>query len=417
MLDPSDRRTGEPCGRPAAGGLTAAGGRPVDVSVLVPVLDEADGIRDALRAMRAQRFDGTIELLLADGGSTDGTRELLAELAREDPRIRVLDNPRRGTASGLNVCLAHARGRYVARMDAHTAYPPDYLRLGVERLERGDVAWVAGAAVPEGRGPVARAVAVALTTWAGRGGSRKWAADAGGAGERELDTGVFGGVWRREDLLAHGGWDEGWPRNQDSELAARFLGRGQRIVMLEGMGARYRPRDSLRGLARQYRGYGLYRCRTACRHPSSLRRSALLPPLVATALVGALAAPRPLRAASRLGLVAYAGLLASAAAQAVARGRRAEGARLPAVLATMHLAHGVGFLEGALRWGPPWRAALRAVGPARGRRPQPYAGPVEAPSLVGPAVAPPTPSRLSSRPGAEAGEERARRRRVLVAHG
>lgn len=358
----------------------------IDVSVLVPVLDEGAGIRETVEWIRSQRFPGRLEFLFADGRSTDDTRAQLEELAAADPRIRVLDNPRRGTASGLNVCLAHARGRYVARMDAHTIYSPDYLRLGVERLQRGDVDWVAGAAVPDGRGAVGRAVGAALGTWAGRGGSRKWAADEGGTGERELDTGVFGGVWRREDLLAHGGWDEGWPRNQDSELAARFLGRGQRIVMLEGMGARYRPRESLRGLARQYRGYGMYRCRTARRHPGSLRHTALLPPLVVLDLVGALAAPRPLRGAARLGAVAYAGLLGSAAVQAARRGQRAEGALLPAVLAAMHLSHGVGFFEGAARWGAPWRAVLRAAG-VLPEAPAPYDGPVFAPSLAAAATA------------------------------
>ena len=78
-------------------------------------------------------FPGTVEFMLVDGGSTDGTRSILSDLARRDPRLRVLDNPRGTTPSGLNVALAHARGRWVAAMDGHTAYPRDYLALGVER--------------------------------------------------------------------------------------------------------------------------------------------------------------------------------------------------------------------------------------------------------------------------------------------
>lgn len=353
---------------------------PVDVSVLVPVLNEGAGIRTTVAAIRAQRFDGTVELLFADGRSTDGTRAQLEELAREDPRIRVFDNPRRGTASGLNVCLGHARGTYVARMDAHTTYAPDYVRLGVERLERGGVDWVAGSAVPEGRGAVSRTVAAALASWLGRGGSRKWGA-SDGATEHELDTGVFGGVWRRADLLAHRGWDEGWPRNQDSEMAARFLRRGQRIVMLAGMGARYQPRDSLSALLRQYRGYGMYRARTARRHPTSLRRSAVLPPLVVLDVAAALAAPAPLRRAARWASLVYAGALTSAAVQAAGRGQRVEAALMPAVLATMHVGHGVGFLEGSARWGVPGQALLRAAGLRLGE-PSPYRGPVDSPSLA-----------------------------------
>jgi glycosyltransferase involved in cell wall biosynthesis len=274
----------------------------VDVSVLVPVLNESVAIGEAVSAMTAQRLDGTVEFLFADGRSSDDTRAQLEQMAREDPRIRVFDNPLRGTASGLNVCLRAARGTYVARMDAHTLYPPTYLQAGVERLRVGDCAWVAGPQVPEPRGRVSAAVAAALASPLGRGGGRRWSRD-GAAGEVELDTGVFCGVWRREDVLAHGGWDEGWPRNQDSELAARFLAAGQRIVCVPAMAARYIPRDSFATLWRQYRDYGSYRAKTAGRHPSSLRRSAVLPPLVVLDAAAALVAPRPLRRVARAGVL------------------------------------------------------------------------------------------------------------------
>src|SRR3954468_18910476 len=120
----------------------------VVVSVLVPVLNEAKGLREIVAAMRAQRLDGELELLFVDGGSDDGTRDILAELAAGDPRIRVLDNPRRLIAPALNIGLAAARGEFVARMDAHTLYPPDYLQRGIERLRRGDGAGGAGAQLP-----------------------------------------------------------------------------------------------------------------------------------------------------------------------------------------------------------------------------------------------------------------------------
>ncbi|HEX8714189.1 MAG TPA: glycosyltransferase, partial [Solirubrobacteraceae bacterium] len=132
----------------ASNGKRAPSDEHVDVSVLVPVLDEERHIRETVAAMQAQRFDGNVELLFADGGSQDRTREILLELAQGDPRIRVLDNPRRRTASGLNVCLREARGDYVARMDAHTYYSDRYLAAGVERLRRGDTEWVSGPAIP-----------------------------------------------------------------------------------------------------------------------------------------------------------------------------------------------------------------------------------------------------------------------------
>lgn len=359
---------------------------PAQVSVLVPVLNEGDGVREVIAAMRRQRYpDDAVEFLFADGRSEDSTRAHLEEAAAADPRIRVLDNPRRGTASGLNVCLRAARGEYVARMDAHTVYPPDYLTLGVRRLQAGDVAWVAGPQMPQGTGPVGLAVEAGLETWIGRGGSRKWeAAEHGDGGEEhDLDTGVFCGVWRREDLLRIGGFDEGWPRNQDSELAARFLRQGRRIVCVPAMGAQYRPRESLRALWRQYRLYGVYRAKTARRHPSSLRRSAVLPPMLVLDLAAAMLAPRAAGRLARAALVAYAAAVLGAAAQAVRRERRLGVAlRLPFVLATMHLAHGVGFMQGARRWGVPWAALLRVAGLRSDRDDEaPYRGPILAPGL------------------------------------
>ncbi|MGX6450055.1 glycosyltransferase, partial [Patulibacter sp. S7RM1-6] len=120
--------------------------------MLIPVRDEAAHLPASVPAMLAQDLDGTFELLFVDGRSDDDTVALLTAMQARDPRIRILDNPHRTTAHALNVGLRAARGRHVARMDAHTVYPAGYLRLGVERLARGDVDWVAGPQVPEGRG-------------------------------------------------------------------------------------------------------------------------------------------------------------------------------------------------------------------------------------------------------------------------
>src|SRR4051794_33058298 len=123
----------------------------VDVRVLVPVLNEGRHVRETVRAMQRQRFDGRIEFLFADGVSTDDTKAVLEELARDDDRIVVLDNPGRTTPAGLNVCLAYARGEFVARMDAHTLYPEDYLAVGVRRLRPGGGG--GGGGPPGGGGP------------------------------------------------------------------------------------------------------------------------------------------------------------------------------------------------------------------------------------------------------------------------
>ena len=336
----------------------------VDCSVLVPVLNEQRHIRASVSAMLEQRFPGTLEFVLVDGGSTDGTRDILDELARRDPRLRVFDNPRGRTPSGLNVALRHARGRWAARMDAHTAYPPDYLAIGVARLERGGTRWVSGPQVPAGHGPVSRAVALALRTRLGRGGSRKWAAaDSRADGEYELDSGVFAGVWETATLLHYGGWDEGWARNQDAEMAGRFLGCGERLVCVPRMGARYTPRDSIRGVWRQYGGYGEYRVKTALRHPHTLRRSHLMPPGLVLTVGAAALAPRRLRRVARAAVAAYGLALVAAGVGAVGRADTASDAALvPIALGAMHLGNGVGVIRGVVRNGAPVAAVAKALG-------------------------------------------------------
>lgn len=269
---------------------------PVDVSVLVPIRNEAAFIRETSRAITAQDFHGSVEFLMIDGASQDDTRSILDELALYDPRVRVLDNPRGDLASALGIGLSAARGEFVAKMDAHTYFPPTYLQIGVDRLRQGDVNWVSGPPIPHGVDPWSRRVALALGTRLGVGGSGKWPAAFQAdtrEDEKELDTGVFSGVFRRSVLQRLGGWDPGWPVNEDSELASRYLATGERILCVWSMGAHYVPRSSLRGLARQYCRYGYYRVKTANRHPSSMRASHLAPPaMLAILAAGALGGRR-----------------------------------------------------------------------------------------------------------------------------
>lgn len=328
----------------------------VDVSVLTPVLNEERHIRAAVETMRAQRFAGELEFIFADGRSSDRTRAILEELAREDPRIRIVDNPARQTAAALNVALLAARGSLVARMDAHTLYPSDYLALGVERVQRGDgVVWASGPAIPFGVDPVSKAVALALHSRVGTGGSsfRHQTEE-----ETEALTG-FTGVIDRAFLERLGGWDEGWPVNQDSELGARVAAAHGRMVVLPGMAAQYIPRSSMLALMRQYRRYGFYRAKTSRAHPHSMRVAHIVPPAILLMLALAAVGPRGLQTPARVGAAAYGGALLAATGVAARSAGPAATLRLPAIFAAMHLAWGAGFLGGCVRFGPPLGALRR----------------------------------------------------------
>lgn len=330
----------------------------VDVSVLVPIRDEQALLASTARTILDQRFDGSIELLMIEGCSRDGTRMTLEQLASEDERIKVLDNPDGDLATALRIGLRAARGEFVAKMDAHTYFPPTYLQTGVGRLRRGDVNWVSGPPIPHGVDRCSRAVALALGTRLGIGGSGKWLASSE---EKQLDTGVFSGIWRRAVLERLGGWQAGWPVNEDSELASRYLAAGEQILGLRSMGARYVPRNSLRGLARQYWRYGFYRTKTANRYPDSMRRSHLAPPLLLLALlIAPLLGPRGRRLASAA-LAAYVAAQAIAIASVRSEAEDGELSLLPLVYATMHASFGVGWLAGCLRFGFPAAAVRRAL--------------------------------------------------------
>ena len=335
---------------------------PVGVSVLTPILNEEAHILETVRCLQSQRIDQDVEFLFMDGRSEDATRSVLERQAADDPRIRILDNPERGIPFALNIGLENARGEFVARMDAHTVYPPDYLARGVERLRRGDVEWVSGPQLPRGTGKWSRRIALALGTRLGIGG----AAFRSARHELEVDAG-YTGIWRRETLLRHRGWDQGWPINEDGELAARIREAGGRIVCIPEMAALYVPRDSLRALAWQYWRYGNYRAKTCGAHPESMRRSHLLPPALAIALPLAFVRRSRVGGLARAGMGAYATALLAAAISRLGAGIR-DACSLPAILATMHLSWGFGFLVGSGRFGPPVRAILLL---ARGRSREP----------------------------------------------
>ncbi|ACV05902.1 glycosyltransferase family 2 protein [Kytococcus sedentarius] len=308
------------------------------ISVIMPVLNEEADLADSVAAVLAQDAPGELELVLACGPSTDRTWEVAAGLAARDPRVTVIENPTGRTPDGLNAALEVARHPVVVRVDAHGELSPGYLRTAVEVLERTGAANVGGVMHAVGRTDFERAVAVAMGSPLGVGGARFHT----GGEEGESDT-VYLGSFRREWLDRVGGYDPRFDRAQDWEMNWRIRQAGGHVWFTPAMRVDYRPRRSLRALARQYRDYGRWRRVVAATHEGSINLRYLAPPtaLVACA-VGAVAglAWRPAWAVPGAYLAAVtAGGLWEAREQAPA-----VALRVPAVVATMHMAWGWGFL-------------------------------------------------------------------------
>lgn len=313
------------------------------VSVVMPVLDEEHHLADAVASVLAQDYPGGMEVVVAVGPSRDRTREVADRLAAQDPRVVVVDNPSGRTPDGLNAALAAARHDVVVRMDGHGAMSPGYVRRAVEVLAETGAANVGGIMLAEGTGDMQQAVAVAMRSPLGIGGARFHV--GGEAGPAET---VFLGVFRREWLERVGGYDPAYTRAQDWELNHRIRKAGGVVWFTPELTVTYRPRSSFRDLARQFHTSGQWRRQVVRQHPESVNARYLAPPvalvLVVGGAVGGLAwRPLWLLPAGYAVAVTLGGVL-------IARDQ-APGviARMPAVLATMHLTWGAGFLRGPRR--------------------------------------------------------------------
>ncbi len=323
------------------------------ITIAMPCLNEAGFIEACLRSVQAQTYPrDRIEILVADGGSTDGTRPILERLASEDSRIRVLENPKRIQSAGLNAAIREARGDIVARMDVHAGYAPDYLEACVRVLEKTGAQNVGGAARCRAKTGVQRAIAAALQSPLGFGGASFRDAD----GEGYVDT-LFPGAFRREVFDAVGLFDEAAVVNEDAELNQRILQQGGRIYQSREIVAYYYPRDTLAGLASQYYRYGQGRARTLLKHRRFVRLRPALPFLGLVAAAGlALVAPRVLG-----GLAALYALATGVEAARQSRRWAANPAIAWLAFPIMHICHAAGFGAGLVRYSlqPDWERRER----------------------------------------------------------
>ncbi|HEX4048157.1 MAG TPA: glycosyltransferase family 2 protein [Elusimicrobiota bacterium] len=330
------------------------------VTVAIPCLDEERFIERCVREALAQDYPaGRLEVVAADGGSRDRTRELLAGLARADGRVRVVDNPGRIQARGMNEILRVARGEVIVRLDAHSDYARDYVSQCIKELRRTGADNVGGTAQARAETPFQLALCAALDSPLGVGGAGYRIAGA----EGYVDT-VFCGAFPRSVFERVGLYDPGAVVNEDAELNQRIAASGGRIYLSPRIVAHYYPRSSLSALVRQYFRYGQGRARTILKGRRLRPRN--LGPFLAVSGGAALLLAAP-RSPVTWGLFALYALATGIEARRVARGRPAARAlSVWPLFPAMHAAHGCGMLSGFLRyglrpdWGPPELLAPRA---------------------------------------------------------
>ena len=243
------------------------------ISVILPVLNEESHLEGAVLSVLSQDYLGPLEIILALGPSRDRTNEIAAKLASQDNRVKLLDSPTGKTAAGLNLALAASKSPVVVRVDGHAQIPNNYISLIVEILNETGAVNVGGVMAAVGTTAFERAVAGATRSPLGVGASRFHTGGQAG----EVDT-VYLGAFRREALVAIGGFDEQFTRAQDWELNFRLRENGGVIYFDPRLHVTYRPRSTVRGLAKQYFEYGRWRRVVSRRHSGTINYRYLAPP-------------------------------------------------------------------------------------------------------------------------------------------
>lgn len=347
--DPSSMRP-EPARRDAPAVAAGSG-----VSFIMPVLNEVDYLEDAVASTLAQEVDGPIELVIALAPSDDGTTELAQRLAAADSRIILVDNPAADNPVGLNLCIRASQYPTIVRVDAHSELSPGYTMKAIATLDRTRAANVGGTMHAEGRTPFQRAVAAAYNSKIGLGGGAYH-----GSGEESEAESAYLGVMRRAAVEEVGMFDETLRRGSDWEMNLRLRQAGYHVMFDPALSVAYWPRESWTQLHRQFLATGRWRGELVRRY--GLRNSTRYfapPALVVTLALAALVAVLRIGGALRgvlagvLSLVfvpvALYALVITAYSASQKKATLREKLWSLAVVPTMHVAWGAGFILGVAR--------------------------------------------------------------------
>ena len=307
------------------------------ISVILPVLNEAPHLEESVMAILSQDYLGIFEVILALGPSQDRTNEIANALAVRDNRVKLVTNPTGKTAAGLNLAIASSQSSVIVRVDGHAKIPNNYFSLAIEILRETGAVNVGGVMAAEGISKFEKAVARAMRSPLGVGASRfHTGGDAG-----EVDT-VYLGAFRREAIVAAGGFDERYTRAQDWELNHRLRKSGGKIYFDPRLHVTYRPRPNLVKLAKQYFQYGTWRRVVSRSHSGTINLRYLAPPFAFVGTLISVISGLLIHPILYLPAVVYGGfvLLSSLLiAKSVS-----EYFSLLAIIPTMHFAWGAGFI-------------------------------------------------------------------------
>jgi succinoglycan biosynthesis protein ExoA len=336
---------------------------PGEILVGIPALDEERHIAACLRSLMAgSPAMRAVRVIVADGGSSDATREVVAELRAEFPNLELIDNPGRLQSAALNHIVetcARSEHRVLVRCDAHAIYPPGYVLRVAETLVLRDAAALVVPMDAVGADGFQQAAAWAVDTPLGSGG----APHRGGQRSGWVDHGHHAGL-RLDWFCRVGGYDPGFSHNEDAELDHRLTLAGGRIWLDAGIRIAYPMRDTMADLARQYWRYGRGRARTVSKHRLRPRLRQIVPLLTIGGLALGLALAL-LHPAFLLAPTAYVGLLLGASFWIALRHRSACGLWAGPALAAMHLPWGAGFLAETIRQVPQMARCRWFGSPAR----------------------------------------------------
>jgi glycosyltransferase involved in cell wall biosynthesis len=318
------------------------------VSIIIPCYNEQDTICKLLEAIYAQTFPrNDLEVVIADGLSTDGTRSQIELFSNSHPnlQIAVVDNMPRSIPMALNCALKESKGEIIVRLDAHSMPYPDYIERCVADLQAGLGENVGGIweIHPGAQSWVARSIAQAAGHPLGVGDALYRHADKAAL----VDTVPFG-AFKRELLALIGFYDESLLSNEDYEFNARIRKSGGKVWLNPSIRSVYFARPTLALLAKQYARYGYWKWRMLRRYPETLRWRQGLPPLFALSLIGGavLAVFLPIfRVLLAAEILIYLIALGGAGVQAALKHKKVSlVVGLPIAIATMHIAWGMGFL-------------------------------------------------------------------------